>query len=396
MGKGVSTSSGPSSGEYSTGHSLHPEATTVPPALAAASKGRPSGSGGSFIKGAPSLAVPACTAPTCPTPRPGQAARPGATARKQRLPLPLALSSIFIPIPAIHCSAAATAAGSTTPTTAAASLVELSNDSATSNTSTTTSRIKETFRMKVEHVKGHVFINQYMVIDSLGKGAHGTVKLCLNTDTMVLVAIKMVTKRRARRASIMRPPPPAPGGYPRSGSGSGIPPGGDRAGGGGNSPSASAQASRGNTPPNSAPLPFSARGRRGSAIAYTQDYHSELLVMQQLDHPNVVHLQVCLHPACDTACSCCAALHLPGCSPDAALISAFATAASGDGLRLRLHLLGLRLTILPYLCTCDTYVYYTGGHPGCILQHAAHGHGVYRWGPRAVARAHARHLPASG
>jgi hypothetical protein len=36
-----------------------------------------------------------------------------------------------------------------------------------------------------------VFINQYLIIKDIGKGAHGTVKLCLNTEDETLYAMKV-------------------------------------------------------------------------------------------------------------------------------------------------------------------------------------------------------------
>ncbi len=36
-----------------------------------------------------------------------------------------------------------------------------------------------------------MFINQYLIIKDIGKGAHGTVKLCLNTEDETLYAMKV-------------------------------------------------------------------------------------------------------------------------------------------------------------------------------------------------------------
>ena len=38
--------------------------------------------------------------------------------------------------------------------------------------------------------QGNVFINQYLIIKDLGKGAHGTVKLVYNTQDDMLYAMK--------------------------------------------------------------------------------------------------------------------------------------------------------------------------------------------------------------
>lgn len=40
-------------------------------------------------------------------------------------------------------------------------------------------------------VQGNVFINQYLIIKDLGKGAHGTVKLVYNTQDDMLYAMKV-------------------------------------------------------------------------------------------------------------------------------------------------------------------------------------------------------------
>jgi hypothetical protein len=40
-------------------------------------------------------------------------------------------------------------------------------------------------------LQGNVFINQYLIIKDIGKGAHGTVKLCLNTEDETLYAMKV-------------------------------------------------------------------------------------------------------------------------------------------------------------------------------------------------------------
>ena len=47
--------------------------------------------------------------------------------------------------------------------------------------------------------KGDAFLNQYLLIRTLGRGAFGTVKLCLDTDTHELCALKCIHRRRLRR-----------------------------------------------------------------------------------------------------------------------------------------------------------------------------------------------------
>jgi serine/threonine protein kinase len=51
--------------------------------------------------------------------------------------------------------------------------------------------VRETSRLVVDHYRGHVFINQYMIIKDLGKGMQGTVKLCLDTQSNSLYAMKV-------------------------------------------------------------------------------------------------------------------------------------------------------------------------------------------------------------
>jgi hypothetical protein len=44
-------------------------------------------------------------------------------------------------------------------------------------------------------LQGNVFINQYLIIKDVGKGSHGTVKLCLNTEDETLYAMKVGGRR---------------------------------------------------------------------------------------------------------------------------------------------------------------------------------------------------------
>jgi serine/threonine protein kinase len=46
--------------------------------------------------------------------------------------------------------------------------------------------------MTSSSTQGHVFINQYLLIKDLGKGAQGTVKLCLDTQNDSLYAMKVL------------------------------------------------------------------------------------------------------------------------------------------------------------------------------------------------------------
>lgn len=45
-------------------------------------------------------------------------------------------------------------------------------------------------------VQGTTFLNNYIVIDQLGKGSFGKVKLCLNVSDDTLYAVKVVDKKR--------------------------------------------------------------------------------------------------------------------------------------------------------------------------------------------------------
>jgi hypothetical protein len=39
-------------------------------------------------------------------------------------------------------------------------------------------------------LQGNVFVNQYLIIKDLGRGAHGTVKLVLDTEDQTVYAMK--------------------------------------------------------------------------------------------------------------------------------------------------------------------------------------------------------------
>ncbi|KAG1658455.1 hypothetical protein FOA52_005619 [Chlamydomonas sp. UWO 241] len=61
------------------------------------------------------------------------------------------------------------------------------------------SSVKETQYLVVDQVKDNVFVNQYLVIKDLGKGAHGRVKLVYNTEDDLLYAMKVIVSRKSRR-----------------------------------------------------------------------------------------------------------------------------------------------------------------------------------------------------
>ena len=43
-------------------------------------------------------------------------------------------------------------------------------------------------------LQGCTFVNQYVVVKTLGQGAYGKVKLCLNSEDHHLYALKLVSK----------------------------------------------------------------------------------------------------------------------------------------------------------------------------------------------------------
>ncbi|CAK0780807.1 hypothetical protein CVIRNUC_005182 [Coccomyxa viridis] len=53
--------------------------------------------------------------------------------------------------------------------------------------------------MLVDSIKGCTFVNQYVVVKTLGQGAYGKVKLCLNSEDHNLYALKLVSKGDPRR-----------------------------------------------------------------------------------------------------------------------------------------------------------------------------------------------------
>ena len=67
---------------------------------------------------------------------------------------------------------------------------------------------KETTTLRIDKVKGCMFVNQYLVVKFLGRGACGKVFLCLNTHDLRLCAMKAVRKTDLEAQA----PPAAPGG----------------------------------------------------------------------------------------------------------------------------------------------------------------------------------------
>ena len=55
--------------------------------------------------------------------------------------------------------------------------------------------IKRTYKLRVGIMEGTTFLNDYIVIDTLGRGSYGKVKLCLNVGDDCLYAVKVVDKR---------------------------------------------------------------------------------------------------------------------------------------------------------------------------------------------------------
>ncbi|KAF6258183.1 hypothetical protein COO60DRAFT_1693425 [Scenedesmus sp. NREL 46B-D3] len=60
----------------------------------------------------------------------------------------------------------------------------------TSRVTSEAAEVRETPRLVVDRLKGNVFVNQYLIIRDLGRGAHGTVKLVLDTEEQTVYAMK--------------------------------------------------------------------------------------------------------------------------------------------------------------------------------------------------------------
>lgn len=63
---------------------------------------------------------------------------------------------------------------------------------------------RETTTLRIDKVKGNMFVNQYLVVKFLGRGACGKVFLCLNTYDLRLYAMKVRRRREARDGSGLR------------------------------------------------------------------------------------------------------------------------------------------------------------------------------------------------
>lgn len=121
-------------------------------------------------------------------------------------------------------------------------------------------------------IQGNTFVNQYLILKNLGKGSHGKVKLCLNTEDNTLYAVKIVNKRKLRALDLRHK-----------------------------------QRSRGR----------SDTGQQSTHMSYKEELKREIVVMKKLDHPNVVKLfevhswrKVQLPVAIYLLLSCCGTLFL--------------------------------------------------------------------------------------
>ena len=52
---------------------------------------------------------------------------------------------------------------------------------------------------KIPWSQGATFVNQYIVVKTLGRGAYGKVKLCLDSQDHELYAIKIINNAHGRR-----------------------------------------------------------------------------------------------------------------------------------------------------------------------------------------------------
>lgn len=57
-------------------------------------------------------------------------------------------------------------------------------------------------------MQGMTFVNQYIIVGTLGQGAFGKVKLVLNSQDMNLYAVKLLSKGSLMRHQRMRPRTP--------------------------------------------------------------------------------------------------------------------------------------------------------------------------------------------
>ncbi|KAK9830087.1 hypothetical protein WJX72_009710 [[Myrmecia] bisecta] len=64
--------------------------------------------------------------------------------------------------------------------------------------------VVETHKLRVDSLKGATFVNQYIIIKTIGFGAFGKVKLCLNSQDHRLYAIKLINKATLKRNRLHR------------------------------------------------------------------------------------------------------------------------------------------------------------------------------------------------
>ncbi|KAI8333321.1 kinase-like domain-containing protein [Chlamydoabsidia padenii] len=62
-----------------------------------------------------------------------------------------------------------------------------------------TTLISTTLQKSYDGVTGHKYINQYEMLNEIGRGVHGKVKLAQHVDTRSLVAIKIIDKHKKKR-----------------------------------------------------------------------------------------------------------------------------------------------------------------------------------------------------
>lgn len=64
-----------------------------------------------------------------------------------------------------------------------------------SNDTSWKSSFKKTRQLQIGVLEGTTFLNNYIVVDTLGRGSYGKVKLCLNVADDCLYAVKVIDKR---------------------------------------------------------------------------------------------------------------------------------------------------------------------------------------------------------
>ncbi|PSC68038.1 Replication factor C subunit 5 [Micractinium conductrix] len=128
--------------------------------------------------------------------------------------------------------------------------------------------VKTTYKLRVGVLEGTTFLNQYIVIDTLGRGSYGKVKLCLNTGDDTLYAVKVVNTKALRSAAKSRHMR-----MRRAGASTG--PWSAR-------PLGSVGGLTGSAPPGGPPS--------GRSSAELSDLRREVEVMRALSHPNLLRL----------------------------------------------------------------------------------------------------------